>query len=503
MNTTESRKEKSVREVAGGPLGELKEKTIEEPIQDLKEKTIERSTRKATKKHNKIILGIICIFSILLVIYFGLTVYFVNHFYFRSEINSIDVSGKTVEEAETAVKSSLQNYTLTLKERGGKNEQINASDAGLKINSDEDFSKLKSEQNPFKWVIALVSIKDTKMTVGLSYDKTLLSGQVDKLSCFKSDNIEEPKNASFKYEGNNYVIVKEVKGNKVNKDALYSNAVNSMLKGETEINLEAMNCYINPEYNSKSQKTIEDKDMLNKYVASKITYNSRGKTETLDGSTINMWLNVDNNMQITFDQKKVKDYVGTLSKTYDTVGTARSFATSSGNTISVSGGDYGWSVNVNKETQNLINNIKDGKAITKEPAYSQTAVASGNNDIGNTYIEINLEKQHLWFYKNGSLVVDGDVVSGNVSLGHATPAGVYYVKYKERNAILKGQDYASPVSFWMPFNGGIGVHDATWRSTFGGDIYLTNGSHGCVNAPYTLANTIFDNIDAGTPVVCY
>ena len=55
----------------------------------------------------------------------------------------------------------------------------------------------------------------------------------------------------------------------------------------------------------------------------------------------------------------------------------------------------------------------------------------------------------------------------------------------------------------MPFNGGIGIHDATWRSSFGGNIYVAGGSHGCVNAPYSLANTIFNNIDSGTPVVCY
>lgn len=106
-------------------------------------------------------------------------------------------------------------------------------------------------------------------------------------------------------------------------------------------------------------------------------------------------------------------------------------------------------------------------------------------------------------YKNGSLVVQGDVVTGNVSENDATPAGVYRLKYKERNATLKGQGYSSPVSYWMPFNGGIGIHDANWRSVFGGEIYKTGGSHGCVNSPYDLAKTVFENIDAGTPVVCY
>lgn len=95
------------------------------------------------------------------------------------------------------------------------------------------------------------------------------------------------------------------------------------------------------------------------------------------------------------------------------------------------------------------------------------------------------------------------MVTGNVSNNTSTPTGVYSLKYKQRDATLKGQGYSSPVNFWMPFNGGIGIHDASWRSVFGGRIYLTNGSHGCVNSPYYLANTIFNNINEGTPVVCY
>jgi len=55
----------------------------------------------------------------------------------------------------------------------------------------------------------------------------------------------------------------------------------------------------------------------------------------------------------------------------------------------------------------------------------------------------------------------------------------------------------------MPFNGGVGLHDASWRSTFGGKIYVTGGSHGCINLPRSAAETIYNNISAGTPVLVY
>ena len=146
----------------------------------------------------------------------------------------------------------------------------------------------------------------------------------------------------------------------------------------------------------------------------------------------------------------------------------------------------------------------EGKSISKEPAYYQTAAAHGKDDIGNTYVEIDLTGQHMWFYKNGLLITQGDVVTGTYGSDKTrTPVGIYKIDYKDRNATLKGEDYAAPVDFWLPFNGGIGIHDASWRDKFGGELYKTGGSHGCINTPYDVAKTIFDNIETGTPVVCY
>ena len=101
------------------------------------------------------------------------------------------------------------------------------------------------------------------------------------------------------------------------------------------------------------------------------------------------------------------------------------------------------------------------------------------------------------------LITQGDIVTGNLMKEYDTPEGTYTLDYKKANAVLRGPGYASPVKYWMPFNGGIGLHDASWRSTFGGDIYRTNGSHGCVNLPTKVAGEIFNNIEPGVPVVCY
>lgn len=106
-------------------------------------------------------------------------------------------------------------------------------------------------------------------------------------------------------------------------------------------------------------------------------------------------------------------------------------------------------------------------------------------------------------YIDGELKVKTPTVTGNVAKGHATPTGVDPVNYKQRNAVLRGPGYSSPFKYWVPFNGGIGLHDADWRTSFGGDIYKTNGSHGCINLPPNIAGQVYDLVYPGMPVVVY
>lgn len=429
--------------------------------------------------------------------------YFINHLYFGSSINGISVSGKTIEEAEKELPSDAEAYILILKERGGKTEEVRGLDIGLTCNLDGQIQSLKDIQNPFKWISAVFNSKDYKVTGGVLFNEDLLKTRLNSLSCFKEEYITEPKNPGFQYTGSSYSVTPEVKGNRINSDVLFDYACKAISQMERTVDLDEIYCYDDPEYSAGSQKVTDTKNLLNKYVSSKITYTFGESKEVVDGSRISKWINIDDNLKVTLDEEKVRDYFSELSKKYDTVGKAKTFTTSSGKIIKVSGGDYGWQINTYKEAEDLISAIKEGQTITKKPAYSQTAYSYGSDNIGSTYLEINLAKQHLWFYKDGTLVVQGDVVTGNVSHNNATPAGIYKVKYKQRNAVLNGPDYSSPVTFWMPFNGGIGLHDASWRSVFGGNIYKTNGSHGCVNTSYSVARAVFNIIQPGDPVVCY
>lgn len=440
---------------------------------------------------------------IFLALYLGISAYFNTHFYFGSVINGINASGKTVEQLNSVILLKSETYTLELKERNGVKEQIKAVDIDLKYNAKDKIQILKDSQNSFMWINGLFNQKSTKIYGLVTYDEKLLKERFVNLDCFDSKKGIKPENASLKYLNKGYVIVNEVMGNKVNAETLYVNIVNAIVNGETTVNLNTKNNYVNPKYTSSSKEIINTKSLLNKYLASKITYTFNGGNEVLDGSKIHEWLAVNENLEISFDENEMKDYLNKLDNNYETFGKQREFATSLGTNIKVSGGNYGWLVDRHGEVKDLIVAIKGGQTIAKEPRYIQTALSHNINDIGNTYVEINLANQHLWFYKNGALIIEGNFVSGDVSTKNPTPTGVYRIQFKEKNYTLKGENYSVPVKVFLPFNGGIGIHDASWRDAFGGNIYLTNGSHGCINSPPILAQTIFDNIETGTPVVCY
>lgn len=209
------------------------------------------------------------------------------------------------------------------------------------------------------------------------------------------------------------------------------------------------------------------------------------------------------------NQDKVSAYVKALADKYNTAGTERTFRTATGRDVAVTGA-YGWRIHQQAETDALIGVIRTGESQSREPQYDLTAVNHTAQEWGNTYVEVDLTGQHVYMIKDGALVWDAPCVTGNSAKKYDTPAGIYTLTYKERNRVLRGRkradgtyEYESPVSYWMPFNGGIGLHDANWRGSFGGTIYKSNGSHGCVNLPPAKTKALYDMVYKGIPVICY
>lgn len=454
-------------------------------------------------KRKKLIIGFSVYFGVLMVLYLGVASYFKNHFLPGSVINSIDCSSMTVAEVEANIESDMQDYSLTLIERGGVKEIIQGSEIKFSYSPDGSVEQLKKRQNPVLWLPAYVVPHTYEMQANGTFDENLLREKINALNCTQEEQMIQPQDAHLTHDGNGFQVVEAKEGTVLDRAKFDQTLFETVRSGRRELDLDASGCYIDSEFTANVEELTKKKEALQKYEKVSVNYLIDNERLLLNADTISQWLDIDENYQVTVNRDKVREYVRELGKTYDTWQTMGDFVTSYGETIQVARIGYGWSLDEETETDELIKIIEAGEAVDRIPEYIKTANGNRENDIGNTYVEISYGLQHMWFYIDGELIVSTDIVSGNPNKGMASPLGVFEIQGKERNATLVGENYETPVAYWMPFDGAVGIHDATWQYAFGGDIYLTLGSHGCINTPLDLAGIIFENIDVGTAVVCY
>lgn len=426
------------------------------------------------------------------------TVFFPNTF-----INGVDVSGRSLEVVKKAFAADADNYQMDVEARGTGTEVIRGAQIGLHTVFDGKMEAILKAQNPYKWVFHLTKPQNYKIKTMISYDDEALEQAVAGLACMDESRAVPPQDAHLSeyISGRGYEIIPEVEGSQLKKEMVLLAATDGVLNLRPGISLEEMGCYVEPSIRSDDPGLAAARDARNHYVNTTVTYTFGDTSEVLSGDRTHLWLQ-GSGADVSLDDGKIKEFVAELAEKYNTAYKTRSFQTSYGPTVKVSG-SYGWRINQSAEAAELKAVLEAGESVVREPVYAQKAAAHGAADYGNTYAEVNLTAQHLIFYKDGVKLLESDFVSGNIAKGHTTPAGIYSLTYKQKDAVLRGEGYASPVKYWMPFNGGIGFHDASWRSSFGGSIYKNGGSHGCVNMPYAKAEELFKNVYAGMPVICY
>ena len=452
----------------------------------------------------KVLIGLIVVFVVLaLAVYVGGIFFFKTHFLPGSKINGVDCSFKTEKQTQEYMREEVSVYTLAINERDEGREKLEAEEIGLTYESDDSIGKILKKQNTAAWVLSLPKGKSYQLDTGVTYDQEKLQKKLKSLNCFQEENITAPQDASIQETDAGFEIVPEVLGNQLDEERTYEAVQKAVENQEQELNLEEAGCYMEPAVYQDDKTLKKHQKQMNKLTDVVITYDFADRTETVDKDVIKNWLVLDKKGNYTLDEAKVAEYVNQLGYDYDTFGCTREFVTALGETIRVKGGDYGWAIDQDKETKALIKAIKSGETQVREPVYAFKGWDRSTNDIGDTYVEISLKDQRMWMYKDGQLIVDTPVVTGNHSKGWDTPAGVYAVDAKKSPAVLTGEDYASDVTFWLPINGNVGIHDADWREEFGGDLYLTEGSHGCINTTYDQAEIIYNNIEIGAPVVVY
>lgn len=430
-----------------------------------------------------------------------------------TKVNGIAIGDLTVEEAKGKISDYYAGeYKLGVVRKGGTSEYINSGDIGYRAAVPDGLQVILDDQNAKGRITGPAAGTSHTMAVTGTFDEAAVAAKVQALSVINGDNITVTSDAHISpYEaGQAFRIIAEVHGNNVEVQRAVDAVKAALAAGQAEVNLYETGCYYEVKVTAEDESLKNLCNIMNQCKDMTITYTFGDKgAEQLGGEVITTWLTGSVDGQIAVDRERAGAYVKTLAEKYNTAGKTRTFHTAAGKDVELTG-PYGWKIDQAAETDALIGMIRTGQTQSREPQYAGKAASRNGTDWGNTYVEIDLTGQHVYLYQEGVQVWDAPCVTGNVSKEYTTPPGIYSLNYKQQDRVLRGEkqedgtyEYETPVKFWMPFNGGIGLHDADWRNKFGGTIYQYSGSHGCINLPPEKATILYGMVYTGIPVICY
>lgn len=434
----------------------------------------------------------------------------ITRFVEGTTINGVQVSGMTADEAKAHMEEYFKGaYTLKVKDLDGTQELIKDTDIGYYLQVTGDLNAILQRENENGRKTGPGEDNSFRVEVNSGCDEGLLRQAMENLTFVKNATPTTDAHISAYEEGKAFTIIPEVQGTEIDVDKLMAAAKEALSEQRSVLRLADIDCRKTIQVTSLDDSLNRLCANLNQFKDVNITYVFGENQEVLLGTEIAQWIKGTSGSTILVDEAKAAEYVKSLADTYDTYGKPILFHASSGRDVTVPGA-YGWQINQAEEVKALIQAIQICESQSREPVYSHTAISWSGNDFGTTYVEVDLTGQHLYLYENGTCILDTPFVSGNVSRGWTTPPGFFTLNYKQRDKVLRGKlqadgtyEYETPVSYWMPFNGGIGLHDANWRAKFGGQIYQTSGSHGCINLPPKAAAAIYEHVYKGIPVICY
>lgn len=467
--------------------------------------------------HKKPVLICGIVVLVLLVVYLAGMLYYNDKFLNGTMVNGSDVGGMTLQKANDQLSKKVNGQSLKLIFNDGQSEVLQSAQLGVSYNKDNSLNQLMKNQNKWAWFIGFFKNEKNILTDLIQISDENLTNGIASMEHAKEENQIAPTDAYIQYKDGSFSIIEETLGSKFNTEELVKNIKVALSEGKQQLDVTKANGYVKPQVYKDDQDLNNQLKVANEYCLSTITYTTpKGKEIALDGSTLITWLSKQDDGSYTKDESVFKEkltaFVKELASQYNSIGATRTFTGKDGQSHTVSGGTYGFRVSTDSEVSALLKIINENKSENNRiPEHTGQLPSGENGGIGTTYLEINITKQHLWFVKDGSVVLESDFVSGKESDStRLTPSGTYYIYNKERNRVLRGTkqpngkyEYESPVSYWMPFNKGIGLHDASWRSTFGGDVYINSGSHGCINLPTGFAGSLYSQIYVNLPVVVY
>ena len=412
----------------------------------------------------------------------------------NTKVFGIHIGRFTPAQACAAITPVLQDYVLNLDLNGIQ-----------MVFSGESLDLVCKEDSMLAYASALLNEEDPSEVPLISYDAKLLArrikGRVDVPAVSTSIYYDEAQRM--------FTLSEDTYGSTVDIDMVMASIDYAIQNLRPTANLTVTEHTVSPEIPMDSTTAKMAVQKANSYLASQITYKFSKNDGTLVLHAVEMqdilsMIRYDESLAVWIDEEALDAYVNEINKLYGSLDVESQFITTAGELIDLPVIYATQHLDVPAFREDLIYSLEHSVCATRDVPYLDS-IQMPDKPYSGSYIEIDKSSQTLWVYIDGECVIETPVVTGCPKNYWSTPTGVYSVLAKRISVILTGPDYESWVKYWMPFYRGYGMHDATWRrlDDFGGNEYLYNGSHGCVNIPPKTAEEIFYTIYTGIPVILY
>ena len=466
------------------------------------------------RKRALIIVAIVIV--MLAAIYGGGAWFFSSHFFPNTILNDQDLSMQPSEALATQIQNQADTYSLSI-EGEGFFYAFEQGEMAMSINPHQIAEDTTKAQDIALWPIEIFQQHDISDVVIASYDEAGFSDVLHEQIAAFNETQTPSKNASIAYDKDtdSFTLEPEVYGTQIDAETLIAKAGEAVKSMRTDCEV-TQDDLIKPTVSAADPRSLRALRQVQEMFPNEVvlTLNRSVNAATIDKATFAGWVYIDvEDYSAKINQDTLTAWVDEATAGMNTVGTTRTWTREDGKVCTVSGGTYGWKVDTSSLAQTVFDTLSAGGATTIDIPCSQSGAAyngAGARDWG-AYVDVDLTEQTARYYDaSGNLLHSCGIVSGLPTADRATPTGVYYLNTKQSPSTLVGYnddgtvDYETPVQYWMPFIGNsIGLHDATWQSSFGGNRYQSSGSHGCVNLSLGDAQWFYDNLATGVCIITH
>lgn len=440
-------------------------------------------------------------------------------------LNGVYCTGMSVEAAAEELAATSRPPEIRIEGADGRIGVIRLTEEDYDTDFERPLRERLEKQESFFWALYMLNSAGEEVRPSIVCREEALRAYWSELA-FVKEELARKDGVEILLTEEGYAL-RDGASRRLRTEEAFACLLRKLEQGEQTLKLEEEGLYRDKALTAEEEKTLKLWEQIQAFQDCGIVYRMWKEDVPLNASVACRFLETDEGGMPLLDEEGllclsregIADFVEELADRYDTYGKERRFFATRGEWVTVSGGTYGVALDREAEKEYLEaffleSRTKEGREGTGGdeafgeteihlPAYRVDTRREGADDIGDCYIEIDMTSQKLYYYRTGDCLLETDIVTGNTGKRRGTPQGVNYVYAKQKNRTLRGEDYAAFVRYWMPVKGNVGIHDASWRSTFGGTIYKTAGSHGCINVPSSVMGELYDMVEVGTPVVMF